>query len=311
MRLGQLARKVNKNQDEVRRFIEKEFKVELNHDPNVKIEEDHMNAVIAEFYVEEVVEEKPIKAVEAEKVEEPVQEEPKAEEPVAEETPEIEEDIVTEEVNEEVAVAETEEVEETTSEVEEQVEETEEELDPFIERPVDPDAELIKAPKVELEGFKVVGKIDLPVEKVVEEEAEEVSTEGVDELEASMQAINQDVKTAKVAEASEVAENLEKDEEAEENSIYKDAKGIYHFSQEQLDNRAKFFEAKKEKERLEREKEKKKRHYEEMMAQSKKDGTPKKAVKGAPTKKPAKKKPVETKQEPTTVWGKFLRWLND
>lgn len=296
MRLGQLARKVNKNQDEVRRFIEKEFNTELNHDPNVKIEQEHLDAVLDAFVVEEVTEEKPAEVSEV--VEEKTNDE---------ETKEMAE-VSAESAEEEVEEAPTEELEEElpADEIEEESVEAVE-LDPFVERPVDPDAELIKAPKVELEGFKVVGKIDLPEPKVVEE----ASTEEIDELDASMQAINQDVKTAKVAEAVEVAENIEKDEEAEENSIYKDSKGIYHFSQEQLDNREKFFERKREKERLEREKEKKKRHYEDMMAQTKKDGTPKKAVKGQAPKKPSKKKVVEQKQEPTTLWGKFLRWLND
>lgn len=343
MRLAQLARKVNKNQDEIRRFIEGAFDSELNRDPNLKLDEKHVDAVIEKFEVK--VEEIESEEIIAEKVEIP-ETTPKTSEVVNEKVEEkiIEKAAAIEEVNasaEEIVIPEATDIKEEAvlAEDKEDVSETDEnsedsienstendtntELDPFIARAVDPNAELIKAPKASIEGFKVVGKIDLPENKVEEEVAveEEVTNsteteleindgeEVVDELEASMQAANQDIKTAEKVVSKEVKENSDQEEES---SPFKDEKGIYHFSKEQLDNRKKFLELKSERERTTFEKEKKKRHYKELMAATQKPSVKAKKEKII-LKKVAKKseKIQQEKEKPTTLWGKFLYWLND
>ncbi|MBK9191961.1 MAG: hypothetical protein IPM77_10845 [Crocinitomicaceae bacterium] len=62
---------------------------------------------------------------------------------------------------------------------------SEPEKDPFIPLPVDPDAELIKAPKIKLDGLKVVGKIELPEKK--QKEADPVVNDNSESAEQTVQ----------------------------------------------------------------------------------------------------------------------------
>ena len=330
MRLAQLSRKVNTSSDDILKFLKSELNVELENDPNAKIEDEHLDAVLANF------------------------QEPEEEVQEVEEAPQTEE---TEETPEEMtAEAEPSQAEETTEEEEEEdsasqdtvqivhddgsEEATEEEEEkPFVEVEVDENAPLIKAEKPQLEGIKVVGKIDLPTKKSEEEAGSEEVSEEFDEnmslptaqeieaeiereekaaelmaeagdpddllaeLEASQKSVSQDIKAGKtvVAKAKEVEENIDD----EENSIYKDKRGNYRFTREQRENRAKRLkevEAQKKEKAL---KAKKERHYKEMMES-----------KAAPPKKKGKKKEKsatdkEKEEKPKSAWGKFLRWLND
>ena len=52
MRLAQIARKVQVKPTEIRAFIKKEFKIELDSDPNIKLEENQVTAILAKFKVE-------------------------------------------------------------------------------------------------------------------------------------------------------------------------------------------------------------------------------------------------------------------
>lgn len=333
MRLAQLSRKVNTNTEEILKFLKSELNVELENDPNAKIEDEHVDAVLAQFQPPIVEEDLP--------------------EPVAssEEEAPAEEEEVKEEVEEVIAPAETEDspeeatpekevieaVNEETSEEESTTADDSEEQ-AFIEVEVDEDAPIIKAPKVQLEGIKVVGKIDLPTKAVEEEEeeiddtfdenaslptAEEVEAEIereekaaalfaesgepddlLDELEQSQKAVSQDVKVGKtvVRKAKEVEENVEE----EEYSIYKDKRGNYRFTREQRENRAKRLKEVAVIQRQKAQKAKKEQHYKEMMET--KAAPP---VKKKPKKISKKSKDKEQKEAPKSAWGKFLRWLND
>lgn len=70
MRLAQIARKVQVKPSEIRSFVKKTFDVELDVDPNIKLEDAQVKAILEEFKVEEVepvvevVEEKVVEVVE-------------------------------------------------------------------------------------------------------------------------------------------------------------------------------------------------------------------------------------------------------
>jgi hypothetical protein len=180
------------------------------------------------------------------------------------------------------------------------------EKDPFIPLPVDPDAELIKAPKIKLDGLKVVGKIELPQKKqkeeivAVEENSELVQAEvSPDQVETvvkeSQPAKSRNKKTATVP------------EEEEEYSIYKDKKGIYHFSKTQKDNRKNSLERIKREKIEEQRKISKVKHYKQIASSEKPV-----AVNTRKNKKQAErqlKKQTETVQR-KGIWGKFINWLN-
>lgn len=325
MRLAQLARKVDSKPEEIRKFILDEFGIELDNDPNVKLSDEQAEAVQQKFEVAVV-------DVAEEPAEIPVEAVPAEEEDTSAE-------ITVEEV---IEPAETVAVKTTTvDEILAQNEGNEElgdEEKPFVEAVYDENAELIKAPKIQLEGVKVVGKIDLPVKETAVESSEEknesesgynepIGEEGLptaeqveaeidreealetvadknitDELDMAMAASTQDVKSGRTKQSKpkEVKENIEE----EENSIYKDKNGIYHFTQEQLENRKKRLAELSDKKKQQALKDKKKRHYKDLMRDQPASQKKKK-------KSPEKKHKQENKSEPKGIWGKFLAWLND
>jgi len=352
MRLGQIARKVNVKPAEIRNFIKDQFDVELDKDPNVKIEDAHAEAIIENFKIEEVIEEK---APEVKQVVEELEIDPTIETDL-ESLKEVVEGVVTEEEvvipeikaeeEEQEEVAEAAPVEQTVDlkKVEIDYESEEAPLDEggnFEEVPVDPDAELIAAKVEKLEGLKVVGKIELEDDKITKKLMnEEVELPTADAIETEIDALDGDldtsefteiggdeaekeaifaeldaqmenksdgkVKAGKVKAAAEVEANIE---DEEENSIYKDEKGIYHFTSEQRKNRKESLRIKAEKERIRKQKEKKARHYKEQVAS--KAVQPKK--KKGPSKKVQQKQAAQQakKDAPKGLWGKFLNWIND
>lgn len=203
MRLGQLARKIDKDTSEIVKFLGKQ-EITIEDHLNTKIEDNHVELVLEAFKlpepeetVEEIVESTEENTVETtgdkttdtSSDEDTITEEEvtvevfeMTEEEVIESTEEkggvvvAQEDVDTRtltvsdllketepETNEEKTIPETEEVEEN-----EIVEFGRED-----QIPEDITADLIKAPKVELQGIKVVGKIDLPEKTEKEKKKEE------------------------------------------------------------------------------------------------------------------------------------------
>lgn len=358
MRLAQIARKVGMTPQEVRRFLEKEFELNIGNEPNYKLNESQVNAVLIKFPIPEV-QEVPIKTVEK-----PTENKLN---PVVEET-EIIMDLIEEDIQiqekETVVLAEIEdEIQEVTSEItnealdldtsvelKEEITEVIPELEmntsnslsktvkiveidyereerkisenqSFQEVPVDPNAELIKAPTVKLDGLKILGKIEIPefnkVEpKVSKEELEAQESDQIAALDAAMQSQVQDIKPSEVVKTTapkKIVHANDNIDESEEFSIYKDKRGNYRFTLEQKANRAKSLAESNERKKSEVDKEKKKRHYEKIAAQRKE------ALNSASSKKEKSKKVVvreqkrqeQQKPKPTTLWGKFVYWLND
>lgn len=353
MRLGQIARKVNVKPVEIRTFIQEQFNVELDNDPNVKIEDEHAAAIIEQFKVEEVIEEK---TPEVEEIVEELEIDPSIDTDL-ESLKEVVDEVVTEK---KVVIPDLNSIEAEKEEVLEeepklkQVEPKKVEIDyeaeeapldeggNYEEVPVDPDAELISAKVEKLEGLKVVGKIELEDDKITKKlMSEEVELPSVDEIESEIDALDGDidtsgfseiaktddaekeaifaeldaqmesksdgkVKAGKVKTAEEVETHLDKEVE---DSIYKDEKGIYHFTTQQRENRKESLRVKAEKERIRKQKEKKARHYKQQVAT--KVSAPKK--KKEPSKKVQQKQAKQKleKEAPKGLWGKFLNWIND
>jgi len=185
MRLGQLARKLDIKPTQIVSFLKKEHSILVDDSLNSKIEDDVLELVMAQFKVDT-----PKKTIQRAKKtiiqEEPAHEDHliNLEEIVEEEEEEVEIDIeqminaVTEEVANEIfedeaideaidniVIDELKTVEEIV-EIEQKKEGATENLTAYDEdgEPIELTVidGVIKAPKKELEGFKVVGKIDLP-----------------------------------------------------------------------------------------------------------------------------------------------------
>lgn len=364
MRLAQIARKVGMTPQEVRRFLEKEFELNIGNEPNYKLDDSQVNAVLLKFPIPEVqgvseVQENPIKPIEkpignklspvveeTETVIDSIEEEIQIQEQETVVLAEIEDEIqeISSEITSEVEEIETsvelkEEVLEVLPEREmntssapsktvkiveidyEREERERSESQSFQEVPVDPNAELIKAPTVKLDGLKILGKIELPELNKVEpevsvEELEAQESDRIAELDAAMQSQVQDIKpTAKVetVKPKKPAVQNEQIDDSEAFSIYKDKHGNYRFTLEQKANRAKSLAESNERKKLEVDKEKKKRHYEKIAAQRKEalNNTSSKKEKSKKVVAREQKRQEQQKPKPTTLWGKFVYWLND
>ena len=161
MRIGQLARKYNVSIQEIIDYLEEEQYHVDELQPNAKLMGEALEMVIARFgdfgefetEIQEKKESEPVSVEPEVEESEPIQEEVQAEETIAENEPTISE------VVEEIKLPVEKPKESITS-------------DRLIEMMEAEDSDIdiekfthIKAPKKELEGLKVVGKIDLPEPK--------------------------------------------------------------------------------------------------------------------------------------------------
>ena len=171
MRLGQLARKYNLSQEQIIKFLD-------DHNPgmgpyhnNTKLSDQVENLIATHFdkdFSQEIVEEEPGNISE-----EPIVKEIEPEEPIPDVEPEeLTESRIQEELDPSLPVVESPEPARederkaiATDKLIELLDSEDEEVDLS-------DITLIKAPKKELEGLKVVGKIDLPEPKPKSEEKE-------------------------------------------------------------------------------------------------------------------------------------------
>lgn len=343
MRLAQIARKVNVASNEIKRFLEKEFQIAIEKDPNFKLDDLHVEAVLKEFEIEKPSDEpEQIKhlSIKKEEVEtgnsekttfieeetnpiEALQDSPEETPPV--ETPEEPEEVDIEKENS-LESMETEitpplsENPHSEKEISIDYESVSEEAEDsnFKEVPVDRNAATIKAPSIKLDGLKILGKIELPEHKKVEntvptdEEIAQKEAAEIAALDAAMQSTVQDVKEGEVVSLPKEKKPSENNNDNEEHSPFKDKNGIYHFSQEQRQNRKRRLSKLKEKKKAIAKRELKKKYYADKMAKVKKVETAKKVKqKKLKTAKTIQKKKAENKPEPKGFWQKFKNWLND
>lgn len=146
---------------------------------------------------------------------------------------------------------------------------------------------IIKAPEVEVSGVKVVGKIEIPEKK----------TEEADESEESNDS------------DSSLNEETSKSRGAERSKKPKKRRGKKELSYEEQKKRELEKYEKEKQRKLEQEKQKKKKYYEEKVLKKVKQNN-------ASRKKNKKKQKHKEEEEelsvnqPKTLWGKFIRWLN-
>lgn len=156
------------------------------------------------------------------------------------------------------------------------------------------EVEVIKAPKVELSGLKVLGKIELP-------EPKKKTAPVAESTEATVADAGEVEKMPVTEKRQRRPEQRVHSQQRRDNNTQRPARNPIAIQREQKARE----EERKRKEKLEREKEKRTQYY----LQRVKTGQPTKPVKmvSEPTESfPAK----EVKPAPKTWVGKFLRWLN-
>ena len=148
MRLGQLSRKTDTKPTEILSYLKNEFDVELGSHLNTKVDDELTKKVISKFAKPKTIEVSPVK--------------PKTEV----DTSSVKEENLSEPsavVEDKESVENTEDTSPTATVNESDIEKPSEfKSDEEVDALTILNAELIKAPKVELPGPKVVGKIDLP-----------------------------------------------------------------------------------------------------------------------------------------------------
>ncbi len=160
--------------------------------------------------------------------------------------------------------------------------------------------EVIRVPKIELSGLKVLGKINLPEPKnlpagkagkepVVEQKPDEIITEVTD---TETPVVEKQVKPRNL--------NRKPTNQNRERPQQRPWKNPLELQRER---EVRAIEEKKRAE-IEREKEKRRKHYEEKV----KSVAQPKRTKPAKEQPEVKRKPVDTRQVPKTWVGKFLRW---
>merc|ERR1711916_228389 len=151
--MGQLSRKINVKSSEIVDFIEKEFNDSIKNHPNCKIPDEYITRIESNFLIETPT---------SENDDGSPQDDGPADEILEEQTIEAKQEDQTKEVDEDAEAEVSTDEDDSTDELPE---------DLIIEEGV------IKAPKPEIEGVKVVGKIDLPEPKVKEEDENEEESE--------------------------------------------------------------------------------------------------------------------------------------
>lgn len=321
MRLNQLAKKVGKPYTRVEKYIRKDLKIEGIEGPNSRVEEEVVNKVIAKFGLHsEEVKQKPklkLETIEAKPAEISPEDrgledveldfatpaeavvpnleglgEEKIQEPNNEEIDEVDAN----DANEGIELNTASENKEPSERVISKTLETEETI-----LHIDEEGTIV-APKVELEGIKVRGKIDIPgVTDQPEDSSEEneLTPEEIAQLEA------EEAARLKAKEEAEEARRKKIDEEAAKALAYKEKRE----REEEEALRLKIEEQKEKK------KEAGKKHYLNNVQQPPKAQKSKKKKTIKLEQEAEKNKAFETKEkyastDNMTTWQKIVRWFN-
>jgi len=322
MRLGQLARKLDIKPTQIVSFLKKEHSISVDDSLNSKIEDTILELVMAQFKVDT-----PKKVIQRAKKtiiqEEPVLEDNpiNLEEIIEEEEEELEIDIeqMIDAVTKEVAneIFEDEAIDEAIDNIVidelktvEEIVETEQEEESATENltAYDEDGEpieltvidgVIKAPKKELEGFKVVGKIDLPqkakpISFIITKNGESTDiTETIEQTRIDLAKHKREKYLARVEKRKLAAKNTQ-------------SKSKRSLSEMDIREKQNKLAVEKQIQLTKAKKEQKKKHYE----QNKKTVTKTPKKKKDNTNKGGLKDMKTYDKEPTTRWGKIWKWFN-
>ena len=333
MRLAQIARKLQTTPSVIIKFIEQTFEVEIPSAPNTKIPDEYVTTILEHFSPEIIEKEITEVVTEAEGLT-PEIKQPKVKEasenklaPITHSEREEEEkkEKVVKPTSPKVEKEEKKEVKPISPELKKEVKKDEKEKSPKVKEEkkekesVNVNEEIseeleelniedgvIKAPKIEVRGIKVIDKIELPSKQEKEiEEVEEDIKEG-DDIESKE---SQSVETK-----NEVPEDQPITKpKVKENDTPKPKKPTVPSHQEQLQKELIAFEKELQIKR-EKEKRKKKTRYEQLMRERKalKKNGPKKSEPNVKSKKKQKQTAdiEQAQMKPKTTWGKFIKWLN-
>lgn len=331
MRLNQLAKKVGKPYTRVEKYIRKDLNIEGVEGPNSRVDEDIVNKVISKFglFKQDVKEEGKTKlqTVEAKPAE--ISPEDRGLEdinldyaiPAESVIPNLDglgEDKKQEVVNESLDQVDDHvedgnisiDTKDNSLEMIENSEPTERIISETLETEeavlhIDQEGTIV-APKVELEGIKVRGKIDIPG---VTDQAEDQNEEAAEKIELTAEEIDQlkqeDAKKIKAAEDAA---------EAKRKKIDSDAAKALAFKEKKAEEQKEVLRLKIEKEK-ERKKEVGKKHYLETVQQAPKAIKSKKKKVVKVEQEAEKNKAFETKEkyastDNMTTWQKLVRWFN-
>lgn len=267
MRVGQLARKINKSTSDICEYMNKEMGIEINTHPNSKIDDQYIDQILNNF---NSIDSTDNSVIEKEVIIE-------AKEVVEVSLPDVEkkEDVV------------------INQEVEQGVEPTFEQVSK---------AETIKASAAKLEGFKVIGKIDLPPPPPVEM----VEIDGVMyEKEFIRQQRREEKEKKKKAELKRKQDRLQNRKEniKPADKITKRAESFAEIKEKE-DKQTEVKKVAGEKIR----KEKQHKHYHSKQATIKKPPLKKKTIKKVEVIESVTAKVIPAPAK--SMFGKLWRWLN-
>tara|TARA_R110002050_G_scaffold300722_2_gene471910 strand:- start:53411 stop:54247 length:837 start_codon:yes stop_codon:yes gene_type:complete len=277
MRLGQLSRKINTKPTEILSYLKNEFDVELGSHLNTKVDDELAEKVIEKFSTKPVAKVIPTETVK------PVPPKETNTEP---------EEVFPKQMEESSAISATEEIINELPKAPQPIKEYE--VNQEVDAATIKNAELIKAPKVALDGPKVVGKIELPpsleeqmveIDGVMISKAElanrkrEERKERREKSQGSKRRTSSKIKSKSAKSEAQVAQ-IKKDKEAELMAV-------------RLAHREKRI-TKKKKEK----------------AQPKSKFVAKPVKKRPVTKKMEEQQNVISKPKPTTWYGKLWLWFN-
>jgi len=286
MRLGQLARKINVKPVQIASFLEKEHNIIIESNLNTKIENESLVLVLDHFKIDEIIEN-----VEEEiKVNQPIESE--VVEGIKKQVDEIEisQEILAQEIVGGREIENVEEVETLTA-----IDEDGGEIELTVVDGV------IKVPKKELEGFKVVGKIDLPEKK---RSVAFIITTGGDSTD-----ITEEIYSKKELVSKRKKElYLERKRKRQEKNKNKKGNQRKILSEIELKERANKLAVEKQIQKSKINKDLKKKRYEEKI---KSQVITKKTT---AKKKRKKQDTLDSNQKqlkkPTSTWGKIINWFN-
>ncbi len=281
MRLAQIARKVQTPPTQIIKHIEQNFETTISSAPNTKIPEEYVQNILEHFGQSTAQKEEKTVSTDQPLTKAQSELQPKEEKAV---TPPQEDE----------APSPTNEANLSESPLAEKTKENQTEPEALnIEDGV------IKAPKVEVQGIKVVDKIELPTKK-------EEETEDGEEKEKPTSS-NEELSNTT---AKEEPETKPKKTQKRKKQSRKPNVPSY---EEQLKKDNAAYE-KKLKEKREKEKQKKKSHYEKMMKERQKRQKQKSSKKAKSNTSKSNDEQTtlvdQTKESPKTAWGKFIKWLN-
>ena len=291
MRLGQLSRKLQVKTSEIIDILQSNFDIVITNHPNSKVPEEVVHEL--ETLLQHTTS--------ADEEKEPATGEGNSEPNYEAATLSIEKEVTP------IEPVETEPEKVTTPPFQEAIQS--EEITPAEDVLTEADLNIvdgiIKAPKVEVAGIKVVGKIELPEKKVevIEDKNVELNTEQPEPASEGKEDTNTPISTVSSELQSRPRKRTSDRKQTERRNRPKRTEKVVLTPEEERRIQLKEAQKKKIAEQQAKKEQRRKTYNEELKSA-------KKAPVSTKKKKTASTKPSK-KSKPTSLWGRFVHWLND